>query len=657
MGRREDRFPPFRRRALILAGLQASLLALIGGRLYRLQSVERDKYKLLADDNRLSTKPLAPTRGLILDRTGRVLAANRSNFRLLMTAYKARSSAGARLVDTVLDRVARVVALSERDRRQVVDQIRQTRGFVPVEVRENLSWDEVARIEFNAPDLPGISIGLGQTREYFDAELTSHIVGYVGRVSAEDLVDGDETVLALPEMRIGKRGVEKSADRALRGGSGFVRVEVDALGRVVRELDHAEGKPGANVSLTIDIELQRFVADRLGDQSASAVVMDVITGDILAMVSVPGFDNNAFARGITQREWQSLLADAKKPLVNKAAQGLYPPGSTYKIVTALAALESRALALSDRIFCGGSIDLPGTDQKKYCWIYPAGHGWLNVTEALQHSCDVFFYEAAKRAGVDQIAQMAAKLGFGRRTDVGLPEESPGLLPTPGWLLERRGKPWTIGNTYNLGIGQGDMLATPLQLAVLAARVANGGHEVKPRLTATIESPRNPVGSRPVHSASQAPSLCFRRENLKAIQEGMALVVNSPNGTAFASRITEAGMAMAGKTGTSQVKRMTEAERDRKTSQEQLPWHLRHHALFCAYAPVGNPRYACAVVVEHGMGGSRTAAPIARDILLQVQKTGSSGRTGRPGGAMTGVFESGVEAPEMPGRTDRRTTEC
>ncbi len=231
------------------------------------------------------------------------------------------------------------------------------------------------------------------------------------------------------------------------------------------------------------------------------------------------------------------------------------------------------------------------------------------------------------------------------------------MPTPGWLLERTGKPWTIGNTYNLGIGQGDMLATPLQLAVMAARVANGGHEVKPRLIATIGSPRDLIGPQPVHSASQAPSLCLRRDNLKAIQEGMDLVVNSPNGTAFASRITEQGMVMAGKTGTSQVKRMTAAERDRKTSQEQLPWHLRHHALFCAYAPVGNPRYACAVVVEHGMGGSRTAAPIVRDILLQVQKTGSSGRTGRSGGAIREVFDSGAEAPVMPGRTDRRNTEC
>ncbi|MFZ5784066.1 penicillin-binding transpeptidase domain-containing protein [Reyranella sp.] len=250
---------------------------------------------------------------------------------------------------------------------------------------------------------------------------------------------------------------------------------------------------------------------------------------------------------------------------------------------------------------------------------------INVTEALQHSCDVFFYEAAKRAGVGQIVQAAAKLGFGKLTDVGLPEESPGFLPTPGWTLARTGRPWTIGNTYNLGIGQGDMLATPLQLAVMAARIGNGGYEVKPHLTAATTGARAPVRSLPVQSTPATPSLSFRVENLRAIRNGMDLVVNSPSGTAFASRIVEQGMAMAGKTGTSQVKRMTEAERDRKVSQEQLPWHLRHHALFCAYAPVASPRYACAVVVEHGMGGSRTAAPIVRDILLQVQKVDPSRR--------------------------------
>lgn len=620
MRHRVDHYRPFRRRAVLLAGLQVGLFSLLGGRLYWLQSVKAGKYKLLSEDNRISTRPLTPSRGLIVDRTGKTLATNRDNFRLLMTPEATRSLAGVGPIHTVLRRLGQIVPISENDRQHFVDQIRRTRAFIPTELRENLTWEEMAQIEFNMPDLPGVSIEVGQTREYPDSELMSHVVGYVGRVSADDMAEVGDTVLELPDMRIGKRGIEKSADKPLRGRPGLVRVEVDAVGRVTRELDRVEAQSGANVVLAIDIELQRFVADRLRDQAASAVVMDVITGDVLAMVSVPGFDTNAFARGITRSEWRQLLADPRRPLLNKASQGVYPPGSTYKPVTALAALESGALTLSDRIFCSGSIDLPG-GQKKHCWIYPGGHGWLNVTEALQHSCDVFFYQAAKRAGVRHIVDVAAKMGFGKPTGVGLPGESAGLLPTPVWNLERKGRPWTVGDTYNLGIGQGDMLATPLQLAVMAARIASGC-DVKPRLISTITEAHQPLQPRSTPTVTLPPKLLFHAENLKAIQNGLDLVVNSPSGTAFTSRITEPGMAMAGKTGTAQVRRMTEGEREHRLTQEQLPWHLRDHALFCAYAPVTDPQYACAVVVEHGMGGSHTAAPIARDILLEVQRSGS-----------------------------------
>jgi penicillin-binding protein 2 len=628
MKRGRDHYRPFRRRTLLLGGLQIGLSSLLGGRLYWLQSVEAGKYKLLSEDNRISTRLLIPSRGLIFDRTGETLATNRDNFRLLMTAEKTRKSAGVRPIDAVLKRLGQIVPISETDRQHLLDQIRRTRAFIPVELRENLTWEEMAQIEFNLPDLPGVSIEVGQTREYPYPELMSHVVGYVGRISADDLAEVDDAMLELPDMRVGKRGIEKSADKSLRGRPGIVQEEVDAVGRITRELDRTEAESGANVMLAIDIELQRFIADRLRDQAASAVVMDVITGDVLAMVSVPGFDSNAFARGITQPEWRQLLADPKKPLLNKASQGVYPPGSTYKPVTALAALESGTLTLADRIFCSGSIDLPG-GQKKHCWIYPGGHGWLNVTEALQHSCDVFFYEAAKRAGVGHIVDVAVKMGFGNPTGVGLPGESAGVLPTPGWNLERKGRPWTIGDTYNLGIGQGDMLATPLQLATMAARIARGCH-VTPRLIVAITDSHQPMQPRSIPPTAHPPKLPFQAQNLRAVQSGLDLVVNSPNGTAFASRITEAGMAMAGKTGTAQVKRMTEGEREHRVTQEQLPWRLRDHALFCAYAPVSNPRYACAVVVEHGMGGSHTAAPIAHDILLEVQRIDPSRRAARFG---------------------------
>ncbi len=623
MRRDADRYQLFSRRSLLLGTGMVGLLGALGARLHWLQVVEGEKYRVLADDNRINMRLLSPSRGLIFDRTGEPLAANRNNYRVLAVAERARDA------EMVVERLDRILGLGETERRRLVRELeRNRRGVVPVTIRENLTWEQVAQIEFNGPELPGVSIELGQTRDYFHPELMSHIVGYVGRVAEQDLKENDDPLLHLPGMRIGKKGVERGADAALRGKAGAVQVEVNATGRVVRELDRTEGESGANLVLTIDVELQRYVSERLKDQSAAAVVMDVITGDILSLVSVPGFDNNAFARGVTQAEWQDLLADPKKPLFNKAASGAYPPGSTYKMVTALAALDARVIDVWTALPCNGFIDMPGKDLKKYCWIHPAGHGWLNVHGALAQSCDCFFYEVAKRTGVDRIADMAFRLGFGRPTGAGLPEESAALQPTRAWKQERESKGWGIGDTYNLGIGQGDMLATPLQLAVMTARIANGGYEVKPRLVSAQVGPRDPLAPPAMRTTPDGPSMRLDPKHLEAIRVGMLMVVNHGTGTANASRIAEAGMAMAGKTGTSQVKRITESERDRKMSQSELPWHLRHHALFVGYAPVDNPRYACALIVEHGMGGATTAAPITRDILLRTQKLDPSRKPGR-----------------------------
>ncbi|MGE0424235.1 MAG: penicillin-binding protein 2 [Reyranellaceae bacterium] len=617
--RDNDRHARFTRRALLLGVGQAALLGGLGARQYWLTMVEGSKYKVLADDNRIGMRLQAPSRGLIFDRTGESLAANRNNYRVVMTAEKLRQA------EESLERLDRILGLGEVERKRLLSQFRR---FAPITVKENLSWEQVAQIEFNGPELPGVAIELGQTRDYLHAELMSHVVGYVGRVDRRDLGEDDDPLLQLPGMRIGKKGIEKRYDEQLRGKAGAVQMEVNAVGRVVRELDRSEGEPGANLLLTIDLELQRWVTERLKNESAAAVVMDVVTGDILSLVSVPGFDSNAFARGITQSEWNELLNHPMKPLFNKAVAGAYPPGSTYKIVTALAALEAGVIDAWTPLPCVGSIDLPGKDQKKYCWIHPGGHGWLNVQGALAQSCDCFFYEAAKRAGVERISDMAFKLGLGRTTGAGLPEESAALQPTRAWKQESQSKAWNIGDTYNLGIGQGDMLATPLQLAVMTARVANGGYDVKPRLVASVARARDQLTAPPVQTAPDAPSLRLKPQNIAAVKQGLVAVVNSEHGTAWASRITQRDMAMAGKTGTSQVKRITESERDRRMSQMELPWHLRHHALFVGYAPIDNPRYACALIVEHGMGGSATAAPITRDILLQTQKLDPSRKPGR-----------------------------
>ena len=403
-------------------------------------------------------------------------------------------------------------------------ELRRSRNAQPVVVRENLGWEEVARVEFNAPDLPGVFIDLGQTRDYPEGELMSHIIGYTGRVADEDLNGRDDPVLALATMRFGKKGVERSLEDDLRGRAGAVQVEVNAVGRVVRELDRSEGQPGSNALLTIDLDLQRFAAEKLAEhQSGSVVVMDVVTGDIIAMVSTPGFDPNTFARGITQSEWREMLDSPERPLNNKSIGGVYPPGSTYKMVTALAALESRAIEPWTALPCNGFIELG--DTKFHCWLR-GGHGGLTVQGAIAASCDCFFYEAARRAGVDRIGEVAAKLGFGKLSELGLPGESPGNQPSRGWKQEKYGKPWQQGDSFNLGIGQGYMTATPMQLAVMTARIANGGYEVQPNLLLAKATPREELVPPPTHDKPTAPSLRFNPQFINLVRQGMTDVVNS-----------------------------------------------------------------------------------------------------------------------------------
>jgi len=608
----------FTRRALLLGGAQAVLLTALAGRLYQLQVIETQRFATLAEENRINLRLLPPSRGLIFDRTGQPLAVNRNNFRAMATSDRGRGA------DVLVERLDQIVGLGETEKNRLLRELRRSRNAQPVVVRENLGWEEVARLEFNAPDLPGVFIDLGQSRDYPEGELMSHLVGYTGRVSDEDLAGRDDPVLQLATMRFGKKGVERSLEDDLRGRAGAVQVEVNAVGRVVRELDRTEGQPGSNALLTIDLDLQRFVAERIKDhQSGSVVVMDVVTGDVIAMVSTPGFDPSTFARGITQAEWRDLLDNPERPLHNKAIAGVYPPGSTYKMVTALAALESKAIDPYTRLPCTGFLELGNI--KFHCWM-KGGHGSTNVTEAIAASCDCFFYEAARRAGIDRISDMAQRLGFGRVSELGLPGESAANQPSRAWKQEKLGKPWQHGDTFNLGIGQGYMTATPLQLAIMTARIANGGYEVQPNLLLAKATPREELAPPPPRIRPTAPSLRLNPQHLQLIRQGMTDVVNSGHGTANHLRQRDPAFVFAGKTGTAQVKRITERERDMGITQASLPWHLRHHALFVCYGPVENPRYACAVIIEHGMAGGATAGPIGRDVLVETIKRDPSRRT-------------------------------
>lgn len=610
----------FTRRALLLGGAQAVLLTALAGRLYQLQVVETDRFSSMAEENRVSMRLLPPSRGLIFDRGGVPLAVNRNNFRAMAASDRGRG------VDVLVERLDQILVLGDTEKTRLLRELRRNRNAQPIVVRENLGWEEVARLEFNAPDLPGVFIDLGQSRDYPEGDLMSHIVGYTGRVADEDLAGRDDPVLQLATMRFGKKGVERSLEDDLRGRAGAVQVEVNAVGRVVRELDRTEGQPGANALLTIDLDIQRFAAEKMKEhQSGSVVVLDVITGDVIAMVSTPGFDPSTFARGITQAEWRDLLDDPQRPLHNKAIAGVYPPGSTYKMVTALAALDAKVIDPWTRLPCPGFLELGKI--KFHCWL-KGGHGSTNVSEAIAMSCDCFFYEAARRAGIDRVSDMAQRLGFGKVSELGLPGESAANQPTRTWKQEKIGKAWQHGDTFNLGIGQGYMTATPLQLAIMTARLANGGYEVQPNLLLAKATPREELVPPAPRTKPTAPSLRLNPQHLAVIRQGMSDVVNTGHGTANALRSKQPEFTFAGKTGTAQVKRITEREREMGITQASLPWHLRHHALFVCYGPVDNPRYACAVIVEHGQAGGATAGPIGRDVLVETMKRDPSRRTDR-----------------------------
>ncbi len=611
-----SRFKSFSRRVAFLGGGKVLLLSLLAGRMYQLQVIESDKYKTLADENRINLRLLPPPRGTIVDRYGRALAVNQENYRVTLVAEQVND------INTMLDTLSGIISLEDYERHRILRAVRRRRGFVPVTVRENLDWRDVSRIEVNAPDLPGLSIEVGQSRQYPFAEDFAHVLGYVSAVSEKE-VTGDP-LLELPGFKVGKNGVERVFDLNLRGKAGNTQVEVNAVGRVIRELSRQEGQPGVDLRLTIDRDLQKLAADRLKEEkSASAVILDIHNGDVLALSSVPGFDPNEFVTGLSSKTWRRLINDPYAPLTNKAISGLYAPGSTFKMVVALAALEARIVAPDHRVFCRGHTQLGNA--RFHCWKRH-GHGWQDMYDAHQNSCDVYFYDIAKRIGIDRIAAMATRFGLGTKTGIELPSEKGGVIPTRAWKKALIGTAWQQSETLISGIGQGFILTTPLQLAVMTARIANGGKAVLPRLIRAAE----------VDGKEEEPvfkDLGISKRSLDVVREGMNRVTNVQQGTAYRVRISEEGMEMSGKTGTAQVRRISKAERDtRVLKNHERPWRERDHALFVGYAPSDNPRYAVSVIVEHGGGGSKVAAPIARDLLLATQKRDPANRTLAPAAA-------------------------
>ena len=610
-----DARPPrvFTRRALLLMGGQAALLGDVGVRLYRVQIPEGSRYRTLADENRISARMTAPPRGRILDRFDAVLAGNRMNWRAVLIAEQTTD------VAATLDTFGRLVPLADHERARIVREAQRHRTYIPVLVREFLTWDEMARIEVNAPDLPGILVDVGSTRVYPFGDQLAHVVGYVAPPAEGDV--SDDPMLALPGFRTGRAGVEKFHDLQLRGRAGVVQLEVNAVGRVVRELDRQEGEPGDEVQLTIDTGLQQAVLNRLGEESASAVVLDCRNGEVLAMATRPSFDPSLFDSGVPQAEWAAWSQDKRRPLINKATQGVYAPGSTFKMAVALAALEARTISPQERINCPGYLDLG--NRRFHCWR-KGGHGSLNMRGGIKDSCDVFFYHVALRTGIDRIAAMAHRLGLGAELEIDLPGQRAGLVPTREWS-RAQGRQWNLGDTVVSGIGQGYIEVTPLQLATYVARVASG-QEIRPHVTRKVVG--DIAGG---EGSSDASRLSIGEPSLALVREGMWAVVNERGGTAPHARLPDGRWQIAGKTGSSQVHRVSRALRESgHFNSEKLAWELRPHALFVAYAPYDSPRYALSVVVEHGNAGADVAAPIARDIMSDVLHRDPLRRTEPPG---------------------------
>jgi penicillin-binding protein 2 len=592
---------PLTRRGLFLLGTQLAFGVVLATRMRQLQVVEAERYRLLAEENRINIHLIPPVRAEIFDRAGVPLAVNRQNYRVVMIRERAGD------VEAMLDQLGLIIDIPDSRRRRVLKEMRKKSAFVPVAVAEYLDWPDFAAVNANLPSLAGVEPEVGLSRHYANGELTAHIIGYVGRVTEKELQAQKiaDPVLQIPDFQIGKTGIERAIEEELRGQAGTRRIEVNATGRVIREIDRVDGVPGTDLHLTLDLGLQAYTRERLADESAAVVVMDVTNGDLVALASNPTYDPNLFVRGISTPDWKQLLNDDHRPLANKWASGMYPPGSTFKMMVALAALEAGLVSPDERVFCNGSMKLG--NRRFHCWRR-GGHGHLKMRQSLQQSCDVYYYEMAKRVGIERIAEMAGRFGLGSGADLPIPALKGGLIPDKAWKQKSYGEAWQVGDSLNSAIGQGFVLATPLQLAVMTARIASG-QGIHPRLIRAR-------GGIPVPVAEPA-DLGLRPAHLALVRGGMFDVVNSRRGTARRSRIADEAMAMAGKTGTSQVRNITAQERALGvTKNEDLPWDRRDHALFVCFAPFDKPKYAVSVVVEHGGGGSKAAAPIARDVMMR-----------------------------------------
>ena len=585
----------FNRRAMILGVAQSALSGILLLRLGYLQIWKYDDYKNKSDSNRIKPVIKPAGRGTIFDRNGLPLTRNDSNFRLLIYLDQKIN------LEKTVNKICEIINASEQTREMFYAKIKNARRKKIISLVDNLGWDDLARIESNFHLLPGVSIESGIIRKYPYPMETAHFIGYVSLPAEKEIEEAEQNLFMHPDFRIGKFGIEKTFDNVLRGKYGVKYVEVNVHEVPLRTLSTKQSTDGSRLNLTIDFNLQKFATERIKNDVASVVVMDVKTGEILCYASSPSFDPNNFVEGVSRDYWKQLNEDMRKPLSNKPISALYPPGSTYKLMVALAALEN-GFNPATRFYCNGTYQLG--KRTFHCWE-EKGHGSLDLVNAIKHSCNVYFYNLANQIGYEKFNDVARRFGFAEKLDISLYGAKSGMVPSDEWKMKTFNQPWVKGDTLNTAIGQGNVLATPLQLAVVVARIANGGVPIRPYLV------RNSNIFKQYDAMKNEPII--KSNHLALVQQGMFKVVNEAGGTAFGKRILAKGFEMAGKTGTSQVISKREKEMTKAESENNA-----NHAIFIGYAPFHEPKYSIAVVVEHGKSGSMAAAPIAKDILMEVQ---------------------------------------
>ena len=584
-----------RRTAILGAGV-VTCYGVLASRLYYLQVIKAEDYRSLSENNRFNFNITLPSRGRILDRNGEALAINRQDYRLILIPEQVKD------VDLTLERISQVLPLQEKTVKRIKTDIKENASFVPILIEDHLDWKTFAALNLKTPELPGVIPEVGEGRAYPNNGIFAHTLGYVGRADKKDVANDKDPLLRQPTFRIGKLGVESAADKKLRGESGKLKVEVNAVGRIVREWPDPKdaAKHGSDVWLTLDAELQRYGAELFEEDSGGLAVIDIVTGELRTLLSMPSYDGNLFVSGLTQAEMTKLNTDERRPQYNKVLSGGYPPASTFKMVVMLAALETGMVDPADNIFCVGKLRSGNRDF--HCWKRK-GHGPMNMRNALKNSCDVYFYDLAQTIGIEKIAEMGRKLGLGQKFDIGISGIKSGIVPDPAWKQSKLGAAWRGGDTFNASIGQGFVLTTPLQLAVMTARIANGQKVVNPHLI---------IGG----NIPELDDLDIDSEHLAFVREAMWSVCEEPGGTAYKPNgLVIEGLQMAGKTGTGQVRGISASERrDRIRKNKELPWKLRDHSVFVGFAPYIAPRFAVACLVEHGGSGAKRAATIARSIL-------------------------------------------